>query len=259
MHVKTRFLKGPARLGPFSESCFPRLSQETKAKPPYNSNMRKFSFWSSAVSIYCSLSIFSSVCEVGQTTAQWAAAGNPQAVERQLSAMVSRLGGAPAAPAAFVEAQGKPLPLAPDAAPERLEPHANWVVSLGKPNAISADNARLFGVNPGQSIPIVQKSYKNNVQGITRAFDVSTTTAHQEIFIINRTDDRVIVWHASRAGKILGTTYLDVNTPIALVPNARYEDMFNADLLYWDAKVPPTPTQVVSGDANQEAAKRIPD
>ena len=203
--------------------------------------MKKIPVWSLAMSAFFSISLSGSLYEAGKDHLQ-AAAGNPEQVERTLADLVGRMGGAAGASAAIPEAKPRPVMLAARAPAKDLQPAIKWVEEQGKPARIEASAAQALGIalSDGQDVPTLQKAYRIKSRNIVYLFNVAKVNGRREVVLSRRIDAIIYAWRITEAGEILTTIYVDntAELKIDIVPNERYQDLFQECADFFLSKVP---------------------
>lgn len=210
--------------------------------------MRTFFSWSTAASIFFSLSVTQSAflaVAAPRLPFQLAAAGNAQLVQHELAALASATGSPAVLPPAPLAVAGKAAIRGSNAAPtERLDAGVAWVLAHGKPAHLGSNMASALGIPATEDLPVIGKGYRTD-DGVIHAFQVSTVTARTEIIIYRRIGDSGVIWRVTRAGAAIATVMVDQD--VHVVPNDQYAAMLAAELAYWDTKVPPAPAQAAVG------------
>lgn len=205
------------------------------------------SFWSVAVSLFFSISLFGSAYQAAQSSPLLAGAGNPQAVQQGLTTFMSRMGGSGAEmPAPVAQVTGTAVSFSRAAPAERLSRIIDYALAKGKPRNLEPVLVSNLGLGDGTvAFPITRKGWKDDNDGTIHIFDVSAS--HQEIIITWEPADQSqsIAWRTDPSAKLMVTVLTDASGS-RVVPNATYSARFAKELPYWDALVPASPAGVAS-------------
>lgn len=207
--------------------------------------MRTLLSWSTALSLLCSLSVTQFAVNVAQPTVQWAAAGNAQAIQSELSALISTTGSSITTPLSTPVVNGRAVAVRKSGArSERLDAIVAWILAQGRRSSIGSRIATALGIPRSEDLPVIGKGYRTD-DGVIHVFDVSTVTSPYEIILYRKVGNAAIDWRVTRAGTIITTVMVDQD--VRVVPNDQYAAVLAAELAYWDTKVPPAPAQTTVG------------
>ncbi len=203
--------------------------------------MKKIPVSSLAMSAFFSLPLSGSFYDAGNDHVR-AAAGNSAQVERTLADFVDRMGGAATAPMAITEAKPVSVILVAQAQAKDIRPAIKWVEEQGRPARLEAPVAQALGIAlvSGQDVPTIQKAYRIKSKNIVYLLNVARVNGRREVILSRRIDSITDGWRVTESGEILTTVHIDntVELKIDIVPNERYQDLFQECADFFLSKVP---------------------